>query len=407
MGNKGTREIPAALGVFDSSAAAWERRVQSGQAGGAMTNGINNLGAKRALALFGDWTDRIAGRRGAAGAAAPAGRRAQRRDHAVGLGRSQGLPARRDRHRSSGTRPSTPTGRFTARSKRAPTTRPSSIRCATRRAASRFRCAIRTPRSPRRRWCSTRPPYWAEEPIWTSKANVHNPMLDHRGAAVADVQGPSQREPGDVPRGVDASVGEAHAGERRRAPPGDVRPGDEEDDAHRHLLRHAPPAVCRGCEQHAVDEQRRRRRRRRLAEHEDVRRDRRRGAVAGLDGARPRSQRQRQARRVHGRHGARRPDEGSARQRPPSTASRRARRTDRSGARPSASRARSSASCPGANPPATALAEVYEVPWDNPRALGAGLLAARHGHRSQRRRLGRRWRAATSAASIGGCARDR
>ena len=31
MGNKATREIPKALGAFDSSAAAWDRRVQSGQ----------------------------------------------------------------------------------------------------------------------------------------------------------------------------------------------------------------------------------------------------------------------------------------------------------------------------------------------------------------------------------------
>jgi hypothetical protein len=33
IGNKGTREIPAGLGTFPNSAAAWERRVQSGQAG--------------------------------------------------------------------------------------------------------------------------------------------------------------------------------------------------------------------------------------------------------------------------------------------------------------------------------------------------------------------------------------
>ena len=24
-------------------------------------------------------------------------------------------------------------------------------------------------------------PYWADEAIWTSKNNVHNPMLDHKG----------------------------------------------------------------------------------------------------------------------------------------------------------------------------------------------------------------------------------
>ena len=33
LGNKATREIPKNLGVFDSSSAAWDRRIQSGQAG--------------------------------------------------------------------------------------------------------------------------------------------------------------------------------------------------------------------------------------------------------------------------------------------------------------------------------------------------------------------------------------
>ena len=52
-------------------------------------------GTERALAMFADWTDRIAGGRTAAGAAAAAGHRAQRRHHRVGLGRSEGVPARR------------------------------------------------------------------------------------------------------------------------------------------------------------------------------------------------------------------------------------------------------------------------------------------------------------------------
>src|SRR5581483_6341171 len=36
LGGKATREIPAALGSFKDSRSAWDRRVQSGQAGGAM-----------------------------------------------------------------------------------------------------------------------------------------------------------------------------------------------------------------------------------------------------------------------------------------------------------------------------------------------------------------------------------
>ena len=60
LGNKATREIPKALGVFDSSAAAWDHRVQVGQAGGGMSNGLNVMGRQRALAMYADWTDRIA-----------------------------------------------------------------------------------------------------------------------------------------------------------------------------------------------------------------------------------------------------------------------------------------------------------------------------------------------------------
>ena len=93
LGNQATRTIPEALGDFANSAEAWERRIQSGQAMGHMTNALGRLGPERALAMFADWTDRIAGGELPPRAAAAAGRRAQRRRHAVGLGRAQGLPA--------------------------------------------------------------------------------------------------------------------------------------------------------------------------------------------------------------------------------------------------------------------------------------------------------------------------
>ena len=44
---------------------------------------------------------------------------------------------------------------------------------------------------------------------------------------------------------------------------------------------------------------------------------------------------------------------------------------------------------PGSNPPETALAEVFEPPFNNPDRTRAGLLAPRRGHRPQRRRLAR------------------
>ncbi len=60
LGDKATRELPAQLGHFDSSAAAWERRIQSGQPGALMVQAIGDLEPSRALANFGDWTDRVA-----------------------------------------------------------------------------------------------------------------------------------------------------------------------------------------------------------------------------------------------------------------------------------------------------------------------------------------------------------
>jgi hypothetical protein len=62
LGNVATRTIPAAIGHLDSSVGAWRRRLQSGQAGTAMINGISRLDSAEGgqLALFADWTDRIA-----------------------------------------------------------------------------------------------------------------------------------------------------------------------------------------------------------------------------------------------------------------------------------------------------------------------------------------------------------
>ena len=60
LGNKATREIPGALGDFDSHVDAWERRVQSGQAGANMDIKFTRVGRGPALAMYGDWSDRIA-----------------------------------------------------------------------------------------------------------------------------------------------------------------------------------------------------------------------------------------------------------------------------------------------------------------------------------------------------------
>ncbi len=60
IGNKATRELPALFNGYDTSAAAWARRIQSGQAGGFMTRTLTSMGLEGTTKMFGDWSDRIA-----------------------------------------------------------------------------------------------------------------------------------------------------------------------------------------------------------------------------------------------------------------------------------------------------------------------------------------------------------
>jgi hypothetical protein len=61
LGGKATREIPETiLGKSGDTKAAWDRRIQAGQAGGGMSARFTQVGRQRALAMYADWTDRIA-----------------------------------------------------------------------------------------------------------------------------------------------------------------------------------------------------------------------------------------------------------------------------------------------------------------------------------------------------------
>ncbi len=60
LGNKATRVIPKELGQFENHLEAWQRRILSGQASEVMLRNINDLEPDRALKLFADWTERIA-----------------------------------------------------------------------------------------------------------------------------------------------------------------------------------------------------------------------------------------------------------------------------------------------------------------------------------------------------------
>ena len=59
MGNRFTFDI-SHLDRFDSTAAAWSHRVRVGQRGAQMSNALSRFGRERGIAMFADWTDRIA-----------------------------------------------------------------------------------------------------------------------------------------------------------------------------------------------------------------------------------------------------------------------------------------------------------------------------------------------------------
>ena len=180
LGTKGTREIPAALGTFPTSVAAWERRVQSGQAGAQMLNTIDQMGHNRALAMFADWTDRIA-----AGEVPAAPRRPQGIERNVVITEWDWADPKSYLHDVVSTDRRNPTlnangplyGALELSSDYLPVLDP------VRHTASRIPLTVRD--------TATRPatgpmtgaasPYWGDEMIWTSKNNVHNPMLDEKG----------------------------------------------------------------------------------------------------------------------------------------------------------------------------------------------------------------------------------
>ncbi|HZO18695.1 MAG TPA: carboxypeptidase-like regulatory domain-containing protein, partial [Gemmatimonadaceae bacterium] len=180
LGNKATREFPPSLGKHPSSIAAWDRRIQSGQAGGAMNGGINQLGRQRALAMFADWSDRIA--RGELPSAAP--RRPRGVERNVVITQWDWADPKAYLHDLVGTDRRKPTvnangplyGALEASADYLPVLDP------VRHMASRVPLTVRdTSTRPTSPEMPQRSPYWGEEPIWTSKANVHNPMFDEQG----------------------------------------------------------------------------------------------------------------------------------------------------------------------------------------------------------------------------------
>ncbi len=181
LGDQASREIPKNLGTSDSSVAAWRRRIQSGQAGTNMVNYITALGQKRALEMFADWTDRIA-----------AGEYPQDTPP-----RPQGIERNVVITMWDWADPTTYLHDEIATSKLNPRLNANGLLYGSpelstdfipildpvRNAATHIKIPVRDPQTPSTASAKILEPspYWGMEPIWNSQANVHNPMFDGEG----------------------------------------------------------------------------------------------------------------------------------------------------------------------------------------------------------------------------------
>lgn len=193
MGNLATRTIPAALGKFDSSHDAWVRRIQSGQAGGQMARTALGQLSGVPIKYLADWSDRIAA--GELPASAPKRPSGVERN-VVATVRDWSEP-KAYMHDLSGTDRRHPTVNGYGKLYGAPelSTDRFPVLDPVRNTSSTFSAPVRDADTPSTRDDPVVAPsaYWGDEPIWDSKANAHNPMLDESGRVwyTARIRGPA------------------------------------------------------------------------------------------------------------------------------------------------------------------------------------------------------------------------
>ena len=180
LGDKATREFPEGLGHFDTSTVAWARRLLAGQAGENMINGLSQLGPERALAMFADWTDRIA-----AGELPPVPPRPQGVERNVVITEWDWADPKAYLHDEIATDKRNPKlnangllyGAAELSTDYLPVLDPVG------NAKSQVKVPVRDPKTPSSAEdkIPAPSPYWGDEAIWRSQANVHNPMFDEKG----------------------------------------------------------------------------------------------------------------------------------------------------------------------------------------------------------------------------------
>ena len=180
LGTRAMRAIPRELGTFASSTEAWQRRIQSGQALTQMTTNLGRMGAPRALKLFADWTDRIAA--GELPTSKPM--RPQGVERNVVLTLWDWAGPKDYLHDEVSTDKRNP--RLHANGPIFGATEESTdlfpVLDPVKHKVTQVRMLVRDPATPSSKQNPMLPsPFWGDERIWDSQTSMHNPMLDEKG----------------------------------------------------------------------------------------------------------------------------------------------------------------------------------------------------------------------------------
>jgi hypothetical protein len=180
LGTIGTRTIPKELGEFKNSTEAWQRRLQAGQTLTQMNNVVGRLGPQRSLALWADWTDRIAA--GELPFAKP--ERPQGIERNIVLTLWDWSRPTAYLHDLIGTDRRKPTinanGKLYGSAEESTDYVP--ILDPVTHTATEVKHPVRDPPTPSSRSAPMAPsPYWGADPIWDSQTSNHNPMMDEKG----------------------------------------------------------------------------------------------------------------------------------------------------------------------------------------------------------------------------------
>ena len=179
LGNKATRTIPKDFADMKPEE-AWARRIMSGQAQVQMANAMGRLDVPRALKLFADWTDRIAA--GELPAAKPVRPQGAERNIVISVWDWSDPKAYLHDQISTDKRKPTVNAYGKVYGSTEDSTDFFPVLDPKAHAATAIKMPVRDPKTPTSKNNSMAPsPYWGEEVIWDSQASMHNPMMDEKG----------------------------------------------------------------------------------------------------------------------------------------------------------------------------------------------------------------------------------